>query len=127
MNYKQLFDDCKAYLNTRFDLLRLDLLDKLSVILGMIVLVIVALFLGLAAIAYFSVALVGLMTKVMPLAVACVILGGVFVVAVIVLYLLRQKVFVDPFVKLLSPIIFTNTEDPTDGTDSSVDVSDKKQ
>lgn len=108
--YKQLWEDSKSYLKTRYDLLRLELLDKLSLILGILVLVIVAIFLALAAIAYFSVALVGWMGNVMPVAVACCILGGVFVIALITIYLLRERIFINPFVKMLSSILFSEPE-----------------
>ena len=116
-DYKKLLEDSKSYLKTRYDLLRLELLDKLSLILGLLVLIIVALFLLLAAVAYFSVAIVGWMSACMPVSVACCILGGVLLVVLLVLYLLRRRLFIDPFVRLLSRKLFTpddtNEEEPT--------------
>ena len=113
--YKQLIDDAKAYIETRYELLRLELLDKLSMILGMLVLVIVALFLVLAAFAYFSVALVGWMAHVMPVSVACCILAGVLLLILLVLYLLRERLFVNPFIRLLSGIIYRSPEEEMRG------------
>lgn len=113
-DYKKLLEDSKSYLKTRYDLLRLELLDKLSLILGMIVLIIVALFILLAAIAYFSVALVGWLATCMPVSIACCILGGVLLLMLLVVYLMRRQWFIDPFVKILSSSLFTpKDEDET--------------
>ncbi|MBQ9704644.1 MAG: phage holin family protein [Paludibacteraceae bacterium] len=109
--YKQLLEDSKAYLRTRYDLLRLELLDKLSLILGLLVLIIVLLVVGMGAIAYFSVALVGWLSTVMSTPAACCLLGGVLVAVVAVLWLCRQQLFINPFVKLLSGILFRESEE----------------
>ena len=105
-DYKKLIDDSKAYLKTRYDLLRLELLDKLSLILGLLVLIIVALFILLSAVAYFSVALVGWMSTCMSVSVACCILGGVLLLLLLVLYLMRRKLFIDPFIRILGRWLF---------------------
>lgn len=108
--YNQLLEDAKAYLSTRYDLLRLELLDKLSSILGMLVLVFVMLFLVFGALAYLSVALVSWMAKVMPVSVSCLVLAGVLIIAAVVLYLLRERLFINKFVGWLSQLLFAPSE-----------------
>lgn len=108
--YNQLLEDAKAYLSTRYDLLRLELLDKLSSILGMLVLVFVMLFLVFGALAYLSVALVSWMAKVMPVSVSCLVLAGVLIIAAVVLYLLRERLFINKFVGWLSQLLFAPGE-----------------
>ncbi len=108
--YNQLLEDAKAYLSTRYDLLRLELLDKLSSILGMLVLVFVMLFLVFGALAYLSVALVSWMAKVMPVSVSCLVLAGVLIIAAVVLYLLRERLFINKFVGWLSQLLFARSE-----------------
>lgn len=110
-DYQKLLEDGKSYLKLRYDLLRLELLDKLSLILGLLVLIIVALFILLAAMAYFSVALVGWMANSMPVSLACCILGGVLLVILPVVYLLRYHLFINPFIKLFSRKLFSPKED----------------
>ena len=107
-DYKKLLADCKDYIQTRYDLLRLELLDKLSQILGLIVLIIVALILVMGALAYFSVALVHLMSQVMPVSVACLILGCVLLIILLILYLNKEKIFINPFIRILSSLFFEN-------------------
>lgn len=104
--YRQLLDDSKAYLKLRYDLLRLELLDKISQIVGLVVMLLVVLFIALAATAYFSVALVNWMALYMPLPVAYCIIGGVFLLTAILLILLRKPLFINPLIKQLSRILF---------------------
>lgn len=104
--YKKLINDGKGYLKTQYDLLRLELLDKLSLILGLLVFVIVALFLLLGALAYFSVALIGWLVTCMPMSIACCVLGGVLLLILVVLFCMRQRWFIDPFIKLLASRLF---------------------
>ena len=47
-NYQQLIDDSKRYLRMRYDMLRLELLEKLSRIVALILLVVVSTVLALA-------------------------------------------------------------------------------
>lgn len=108
--YENLLEDSKSYLKTRYDLLRLELLDKLSLILGLLVLIIVSLFVLLASIAFFSVALVGWLTKCMPMSVACCVLGGLLLLMLLIIYLMRYKIFINPFVKILSKRLFSPNE-----------------
>ncbi len=112
--YKQLLEDSKSYLQTRYDLLRLELLDKLSQILGLLILVIVAIFLLFVAVAYFSIALVAWMSIYMPIATACCILGGAFLCFLLLAYLLRNSLFVNPLVRLLSQILFRTEKQQAD-------------
>ncbi len=117
-DYKKLIEDSKSYLQTRYDLARLELLDKTSKILGIFILIIVALLVLFTAIAYFSVALVHLMSQCMPVSAACCILGGVMLIVLLVLYLLRRPLFINPFVKLLSSSLFSPKDyDETLNTD----------
>ena len=109
-DYKQLLDDAKSYVKTHYDLLRLELLDKLSLVLGCVLLILVMLFLGFAAIAYLSVMTVMLLSRVLPTAAVCAILCAVFVVAAVVIYALRDKIFYNPMIRWLSAALFKPEE-----------------
>lgn len=112
--YKKLLSDCKDYLQIRYDLLRLELLDKLSWIIGLIVFVIVGSFLVMGAVAFFSVALVDVLDNMMPTWVACLILGALLLVILAILYSVRERLFINPFVKLLSSLLFSTDEETTE-------------
>ena len=54
--YKQLLNDAKEYISLRYDLLRLEVLEKLSLILSLFILIVISVMLALAAFVYFSLA-----------------------------------------------------------------------
>lgn len=111
--YRQLLDDGKSYLKLRADLLRLELLDKVSQIVGLVVLLLVTLFITLAALAYFSVAVVNWLALYMPLPAAYCLMGGIFLTVAIILLLLRRPLFINPLVRQLSRILFSPPTDTT--------------
>ncbi len=108
--YKKLLEDAKQYLNSRYDLLRLELLEKLSRILGLVILALVVVLLVFGALAFFGMALIFLLSKVVPLTVSCCILGAVFLLLILLAYLLRERLFINPVVKSLAKILFAETE-----------------
>jgi len=108
--YKKLLDDTKEYLNSRYDLLRLELLEKLSRIIGLIVLALVVVLLVFGALAFFGMALMFLLSKVVPLTVSCCILGVVFLLVIALAVLFKERWFINPVVKSLSKILFAEAE-----------------
>lgn len=118
--YKKLLDDSKAYFNTRYDLLRLELLDKMSKIIGQIVLALVVVLLVFAALAFFGIGAMFLLSKVVPMPVSCAILGGVFLLLIVLAIVFKEKLFINPMVRTLAGILFgeeqtqAKTEEPKD-------------
>lgn len=107
----RLFEHGKSYLGVQVNLLKLEAVDKVARVLGTLVFIFVALFLGFGALAYLSVALVHWMSLYMSTSVACLILCAVFVITLYIIYLLRQKVFIDSFIRLLSSMLFEEKEE----------------
>ena len=105
--YKKLLDDTKAYLNARYDLLKLELLEKLSRIIGLVILALVVVLLVFGAFAFFGMALIFLLSKVVPLTISCCILGAVFLLVILLAVLFKEKLFINPVVQQLSKILFS--------------------
>lgn len=108
--YKKLLADARAYLGSRYDLLRLELLEKLSRIIGLILLALVVVLLFFGAFAFFGFALVFVLSQVLPLSVSCCILGGVFLLVIVLAIVFKTQWFVNPAVKALSKILFAEPE-----------------
>ena len=108
--YKKLLSDARSYLGSRYDLLRLELLEKLSRIVGLILLALVVVLLFFGAFAFFGMALVFVLSKWLPLSVSCCILGGVFVLAIGLALAFKTQWFINPAVKALSKILFAEPE-----------------
>ena len=105
-DYKKLLDDTKSYLNSRYDLLRLEILEKLSRIIGLIILALVVVLLIFGALAFFGMALMFLLSKVLPYGISCCILGAVFLLVILLAVLFKEKLFINPVVQQLSKILF---------------------
>ena len=110
--YKKMIRDGKEYLTNRYDLLRLELLEKISSIVALLILVMIALLLATTAWVYISGILIVLMADVfgsyvLPL----IIMGSVSLLLLVIVVLLKDKIILNPLIKTFSKILFTSTED----------------
>lgn len=117
-NYKQLLEDGQRYLRTRYDLLRLELLEKLSRIIALILVLVISIVLVLTAFVYFSFALVSWMSQYFgnPVPAFCIV-GGTFLLLLALVFILRKQIFLNPLIRQLSEILFK--EIPTDDANES--------
>jgi len=111
---QQLIDDVKNYASTRYDILRLELLEKLSLIIGLLILILICVFLVLIAFAYFTISLAMWLSNFISLAGAFCIIGAVFLVVTGVIVAMRERILINPLVKVLSGILFA--EQPAQAT-----------
>lgn len=109
--YKQLLNDTKEYISLRYDLLRLEVLEKLSLILSLFILIVISVMLALAAFVYFSLAfayylksLLGSMTP------GLCIIGGIFILILILIVAFRKQFIINPLIKRISKILFKDTD-----------------
>ncbi len=106
-HYKELTDEVKAYMQTRYNLLRMELLEKTSRIVALVLFTLVATCLALAALGYFSMALLVWLSTIFGSIVEPIcIVGGGFLILLCVVYLARKTLFVNPIVRQLSKIMF---------------------
>ena len=110
--YKKLIMDGKEYLTTRYDLLRLELLEKTSSIVALLILVMITLVLGITVWVYISSILIVLMANtfgsyIPPL----IIMGGVSLLMLVMVVLMKDKIILNPLIRIFSKILFNNTED----------------
>ena len=104
--YQRLINDSKEYARMRYDLLRLEVLEKTSRVLALFLLIILGLFLVLAAFTYFALAEAAALQPTLGAVAALCIVGGVFLLILIVLFLFRKQIVLNPIVAQLSDIMF---------------------
>lgn len=104
--YQRLINDSKEYARMRYDLLRLEVLEKTSRVLALFLLIILGLFLVLAAFTYFALAVAAALQPTLGAVAALCIVGGVFLLILIVLFLFRKQIVLNPIVAQLSDIMF---------------------
>lgn len=105
--YKNLLKDAKEYISNRYDLLKIELLEKLAKILSAILMIFIAVALVLAALVYFSFAAVNVLNNYFGNNwTGFLIIGGCFLIILWVVFLLRKKIFLNPLIGILSGILF---------------------
>lgn len=114
-NYQKIVKDGQQYLRTRYNLLRLELLEKMGQIIAFLLLLFCCIILVLAAFIYFSFALVEWFnTMFNSEIIGFCLIGGVFLVILLLIYLFRDQLFLMPIIRQLSKILFKEIpEEPT--------------
>ncbi len=113
--YKQLIEDGQQYIRTRYDLLRLELLEKMSRIFALILMLLVSIILALTAFIYFSFAFVRWLGQFFNNdAWAFCIVGAIFLLLLGIFFFFRKQIFLNPLIRQLSEILFRKPEEEQD-------------
>lgn len=118
--YQKLLADTRAYLNTQYDLLRLGLLEKLSKIIGLILFALVVILLLFAVMGFGAITLAFVLAQWLPLWASFLIIGGFFLLQLILAVIFRKQWFINPIVAALSAILFSHDATPSDATGKEV-------
>ncbi len=114
-DYKKIISELKSYASLRFDLIRLELLEKLSKIISLILLVFVCILISIIVFTYLSILLLLWLNDVFSSMIPGVcIIAGVYAILLTAMIIFRKKVFLNPIVSALSKIIFSDKETSTD-------------
>jgi hypothetical protein len=111
-------DNVKEYLRMRYDLLRLELLEKLSLIVSLILVIVVGSFFLLSALLYLSMALIFTLREAWgSLVPGFLLMSGVFLVITVLFFVMKDRWFVNPLIKQISSILFkdNNKEEVSNG------------
>ncbi len=110
--YKKIIKDGKEYLNIRYDLLRLELLEKVSSVVALLILVMIALVLVVTVWVYISGILIVLMAKAFgSLIPPFIIMGSASLLMLVAIVLLKDRIILNPLIRRFSKILFDHTEE----------------
>ena len=110
-NYKEVISELKSYASMRFDLIRLELLEKLSKIISLILLVFVCILVSIIIFTYLSILLLLWLNDVFSSMIPGVcIVAGIYAIALTIMILFKEKIFLNPIIGALSKIIFSDKE-----------------
>lgn len=98
----------KEWLNMEIEYLKLSASEKLSILLSTIIFLMVLFIVGLVVLIVFAFALVDLFNLFMPHALSCVTVGGIFLLLLGVLYLLRAPLVYNPITKLITKLFLSS-------------------
>lgn len=109
--YQQLWQDGKKYLELRGDLLRVELLEKISLISAVLLTIFVALLLGIIAFTYLSVLLLlWLETFFGSIIPGLCIVCGINILLIVCVFVFKKQWFINPLVRQFSKILYADKE-----------------
>ena len=111
----QLFEECKKYILLQKEYMRLELVEKLTVLSSTCIMVVIAIILGMMALFYlsFSVAYI-LAPHVGGLTVSFAIITAFLLLLLAVVYVFRKQLIVRPLVRFMATLFMSSEETDTD-------------
>lgn len=104
---KSIVSEIKEWLTVELDYMKLTAAEKLSVLVSSLILVIVLFIVFMVVLIVFAFALVDLFCLFMPHALACVTVGGILLLLIGLLYLLRVPFVINPVTRLITKLFLT--------------------
>ena len=109
------FQDLKEYLQTEFEIFKLNLLEKMAKILTLIVGIIIAAVLSLIAIDYFSVMLFDLFNQLTGSNFwATILMIVLFLIFSVFIVIFSEKLFLNYFIKKIYSVLFQSSDKAKD-------------
>ncbi len=109
-SFKDLIAEVKKYLELQKEYTKIELTEKLSVLISILVMGMVFILIGTIALLYFSFALAYYMAQyVGGLGVSLTIMGGVLLVLILLIYLIRKKLIINPMVNFLAKLFLNDS------------------
>ena len=112
-NLEALFKEVKKYINLQGQYLKLELVEKLTILLSTLILVFVLGMLGIMALFYFSFMLVyALDSFTNSLIARYAIIGGGLLIIAFIIYKMRQTLIFQPMVNFLAKLFLDEDNEP---------------
>lgn len=109
-NLTELFKEVKKYLKSQGEYVKLDLVEKLTILLSTLTLIFVLIILGTMAAFYLSFMLVYVLASATGSLVAgYAIIGGILILLAFIIYRLRQKLIFQPMVNFLARLFLDDS------------------
>lgn len=109
-NLTELFKEVKKYLKLQGEYAKLDLVEKLTILLSTLTLIFVLIILGTMAAFYLSFMLVYVLASATGSLVAgYAIIGGILILLAFIIYRLRQKIIFQPMVNFLARLFLDDS------------------
>jgi len=116
--YSNLGNETKEYLNLQIQLLKLNLVEKISQTISLIITIMAGILLTLGAFLYLSIIFViQIANHTGSFSVGLLIIATIFLIIFLLLILFKKRLIVNPIIKTISAIIFNKAEERKEVTD----------
>lgn len=110
---RQLFVEFKKYLNLQKEYTRLEVTEKLSVLLSMLIVILLAVILGMMALFYLSFTLAYLLAPAVGgITVSFCLLAVFYALLAVLLITCRKRLVIDPMVKFIAGLFMKTPDNP---------------
>ena len=103
-NFQQLFFEFKKYLELQKEYTKLELTEKLTILLSTLIMIVVLIILGMVALAYVLEPLVG------GLMVSFAIIAGINILIMALVIIFRKQLIISPMVNFLANLFLTDSK-----------------
>lgn len=111
---RQLFVEFKKYLNLQKAYTKLEVTEKLSVLLSMLIIVLLTVILGMMALFYLSFTLAYLLAPTVgSITLSFSLIAALYIVLAILLVAFRKRLIIDPMVKFIAGLFLKPTDKNT--------------
>lgn len=111
-NFSELSENVKDYLKLRLDLLKLTVTEKMASIGSFFLVSVIFFILFLFVLMFFSLAFIfWFRDQIGEAYIGALIIAGVYIIVGIIIFLLRNKLFINPLVERLSKILMEETSE----------------
>ena len=108
-NLQTLFNELKKYVELQKDYIKLDIVQKLTILISALVLILVIMILGMIALFYLSFMLVYILEPhVGGLTISYAIIGGCILLLIAGIYFFRQRLIVHPLTRFLANLFIND-------------------
>ena len=115
--YQQTWADIKQFASTKFDLLKVDFLEKAVRIVGLILFALVLVLLLFAVISFGCMALIFAIGQALPMWASTLIVVALWLLIMIGAIAFRQQLFINPMLAAISSILFEHPDAEQQSTD----------
>ncbi len=98
--------DVRSWLTTQYSLVRLRIIGGVSRLLGFVLLMVTVILGVFATLIFGSIAAISALSSCMPVWAACLVFVALFILLIIIVISVRTTLFVNPFIKRLSKMLF---------------------
>ena len=108
-SFQQLYADLKKYVELQAEYLKVEFVEKLTILVSTFLIIIIITVLAIAALFYLFFSLAYALEPLLgSLAISFAIISGIYVLLILFLVILRKRLVINPLVKFLSKLFLKN-------------------
>lgn len=111
VDYNRLQEDIRAYIKTRLDIFKLDTLEKVSQIVGIVLFAFVLALLIFAVITFSCLALIYALGLHLPMWASALVVVALWFIFMTLCIIFRKQLFINPMLAAIAAILFEEKED----------------